>query len=200
MKRATHRRKRPSRANHSGRPEKVHPGQRRSDSRRRSQWLWVSWALPGVANPSRAHIEPDWLLTLIEAPAGCSGPATATGTVQTRISKHPCARQEAIMTDLSHIAEVTSPIFAAVAAYASYLSAMNSRRTKQERQEPRLAGSPLQTTERDPSGYAPTRLEIINVGGPAFESAFALQAGAKCVLKQTWKRVPSDRSGSLCEN
>lgn len=82
------------------------------------------------------------------------------------------------MTDLSHIAEVTSPVFAAAAAYASYLSAMNSRRTKQERREPVLAGSPLQTTERDPNGYAPTRLEIINVGGPAFESAFALQAGA----------------------
>jgi hypothetical protein len=75
------------------------------------------------------------------------------------------------VTNLSHIAEVTSPVFAAVAAYASYLSAMNGRRAKQERHEPVLAGSPLQTTERDPNGCAPTRLEIINVGGPAFESA-----------------------------
>jgi hypothetical protein len=82
------------------------------------------------------------------------------------------------VTNLSHIAEVTSPVFAAVAAYASYLSAMNGRRAKQEQHDPVLAGSPLQTTERDPNGCAPTRLEIINVGGPAFESAFALQAGA----------------------
>ena len=82
------------------------------------------------------------------------------------------------MTNLSHVAEVTSPVFAAVAAYASYLSAMNGRRAKQEQHDPVLAGSPLQTTERDPNGCAPTRLEIVNVGGPAFESAFALQAGA----------------------
>ncbi len=81
------------------------------------------------------------------------------------------------MTNLSNIAEITSPVFAAVAAYASYMSALTGRRGAQERREPMLAGEALQTTERDPNGNAPTRLEIVNYGGPALESAHAIQAG-----------------------
>lgn len=118
MKRATHRRRRPPRQPRR-QPREGHPGQRRSVSRRRSQWFWASWPLLGVAAlagsyvlvkptlspaPSlpqpwglwvstntqssaseyeRPHLEPDWLLTLrIEAPAGCSSPATVTGAVQ----------------------------------------------------------------------------------------------------------------------
>lgn len=81
------------------------------------------------------------------------------------------------MTNPSNIAEIIGPAFAAVAAYASYLSALTGRRVAQERREPMLAGAALQTTERDPSGNAPTRFEIVNNGGPALESAYAIQAG-----------------------
>lgn len=84
------------------------------------------------------------------------------------------------MTNLSNIAEITSPVFASVAAYASYMSALTGRRRAQERREPMLAGAALQTTERDPNGNAPTRFEIVNIGGPALESAYTIQAGA-CV-------------------
>jgi len=82
------------------------------------------------------------------------------------------------MTNLSNIPEITGPVFAAVAAYASYMSALTARRGAQEQREPMLAGAALQTTERDPNGNAPTRLEIVNAGAPALESAYAIQAGA----------------------
>jgi hypothetical protein len=82
------------------------------------------------------------------------------------------------VTNPSNIAEVTGPVFAAVAACASYMSALTGRRGAQERREPMLAGAAFQTTERDPDGNAPTRLEIVNTGGPALESAYAIQAGA----------------------
>jgi hypothetical protein len=81
------------------------------------------------------------------------------------------------MTNLSNVTEIVGPLLTAIAAYAAYLSAMTGRRVAQERRTPMLAGSPLQTTERDQEGNVPTRLEIINGGGPAFESAFALQGG-----------------------
>lgn len=81
------------------------------------------------------------------------------------------------MTNLSNIAEITGPAFAAVAAYASYMSATTSRRSAQERHEPMLAGEALQTTQRYPNGNAPTRLEIVNVGAPALEVAYTIQAG-----------------------
>jgi hypothetical protein len=85
---------------------------------------------------------------------------------------------EILMTNPSNIAEITGPVFAAVAAYASYLSALTGRRGAQERREPMLAGETLQTTEYDPNGNVPTRFEIVNNGGPALESAHTIQAGA----------------------
>ena len=85
---------------------------------------------------------------------------------------------EILMTNPSNIAEITSPVFAAVAAYASYLSALTGRRGALERREPMLAGEALQTTERDPNGNAPTHFESVNNGGPALESAHTIQAGA----------------------
>lgn len=94
------------------------------------------------------------------------------------VPTHQRPDMEILMTNLSTIPEITGPVFAAIAAYASYMSALTSRRGAQERCEPMLAGSALQTTERDPNGNAPTRLEIVNTGAPALESAHAIQAGA----------------------
>jgi hypothetical protein len=85
---------------------------------------------------------------------------------------------EILVTNPSNIAEITGPVFVAVAAYASYLSALTGRRGAQERREPMLAGAAMQTTERDAKGNAPTHFEIVNNGGPALESAHTIQAGA----------------------
>jgi hypothetical protein len=82
------------------------------------------------------------------------------------------------MTNLPNIAEITGPVFAAIAAYGAYQSAMTGRRGARERREPMLAGEAFQTAERDTNGDAPTRYEIVNNGGPALESAHAIQAGA----------------------
>lgn len=82
------------------------------------------------------------------------------------------------MSEISNLAQLGSPIFAAIAAGASWSSVVLSQREARERRQPNLQTSELSIIGSKPSDHRGVSLVVLNAGaGVARSAAFVLAGG-----------------------